>query len=134
MPRVRVEAPCRPTESVAKVKLALLQLFPDLRFEREDEVVAGVTERLDRLRELIRNQRIRDTARGQLLADRDADCTRISLSKQAAYMGFVNFAAPSPLGAVLVEIEDPDLTSVIDYLAESTVEPRVKSSARSDGT
>jgi len=134
VPRVRVETPCRPTESLAKVKVALLQLFPDLRFEREDELVVGTTENLDRLRELIRNQRIRDTARGQFLKGRNADRTQVSLSKQAAYMGLVNFAAPSPLGAVLVEIQDPDLTSVIDYVAESTVEPKLKPSDRSGGT
>ncbi len=134
MPRVRVEAPCRPTESLAKVKAALLHLFPDLRFEREDDLVVGVTDRLDRLRELIRNQRIRDTARGQLLAGRNASRTRISLSKQAAYMGRVNFAAPSPLGAVVIEIEDPDLTAVIDDVAESTTEPRVTPSGRTGGT
>ena len=134
VPRVRVETPCRPTESLAKVKVALLQLFPDLRFEREDELVVGTTENLDRLRELIRNQRIRDAARGQFLKGRNADRTRVSLSKQAAYMGLVNFAAPSPLGAVLVEIQDPDLTSVIDFVAESTVEPKLKPSDRSGGT
>ena len=134
VPRVRVETPCRSTESLAKVKLALLQLFPDLRFEREDELVVGTTENLDRLREMIRNQRIRDAARGQFLKGRNADRTRVSLSKQAAYMGLVNFAAPSPLGAVLVEIQDPDLTSVIDFVAESTVEPKLKPSDRSGGT
>jgi len=134
VPRVRVETPCRPTESLAKVKVALLNLFPDLRFEREDELVVGTTERLDRLREMIRNQKIRDTARGQFLGGRKADRTRVSLSKQAAYMGLVNFAAPSPLGAIVVEIEDPDLTSVIDDVAESTVEPKLRPSVRSGGT
>ena len=134
VPRVRVETPCRSTESLAKVKLALLQLFPDLRFEREDELVVGTTEHLDRLRDLIRNQKIRDTARGQFLKGRNADRTRVSLSKQAAYMGRVNFAAPSPLGVLVVEIEDADLASVIDYVAESTIEPEVKRSDRSGGT
>ncbi len=134
MPQVRVETPCRSTESLAKVKVALLNLFPDLGFEREDERVVGTTERLDRLRDLIRSQRIRDTARGQFLKGRNADRTKVSLSKQAAYMGFVNFAAPSPLGAIDVEIEDPDLMSVIDYVAESTVEPKVRPSVRSGGT
>ncbi len=114
--------------------MALLQLFPDLRFVQEDELVVGVTERLDRLRELIRHQKIRDTARGQLLAGRDAGRTQVSLSKQAAYMGLVNFAMRSPLGAIVVEIEDPDLTTVIDYVAESTVEPKIRPSGRNGGT
>ncbi len=134
MARVRIEAPCFPTEDPAKVKRALLQVFPDLIFTREDERMAGTTDSLDRLRELIRNQRIRDTARARLLGGRDGRRTRVSLSKQAAFMGRVNFAAPSPLGAIEVEIEDDDLTAVIDYVAESTVEPKVRSSGRTEGT
>ncbi len=116
------------------MKVALLNLFPDLRFEREDELVIGTTERLDRLREMIRIQKIRDTARGQFLSGRSANRTRVFLSKQAAFMGLVNFAAPSPLGAIVVEIEDPDLASLIDYVAESTVEPKLRPSARNAGT
>lgn len=134
MLRVRVETPCRSTESLAKVKLALLNLFPDLVFEREDEVVAGTTASLERLRACIRNQRIRDTARGQLTAGRDGDRTRVRLSKQAAYMGVVNFAVGAPLGDILVEVESDALTDVIDFVAESTVEPKVTPSARSEGT
>ncbi len=134
MLRVRAETPCRPTESLAKVKVALLHLFPDLAFEREDEQVVGTTSSLERLRELIRNQRIRDTARGQLLAGRHGDRTSVRLSKQAAYMGVVNFAAGAPLGDILVEIESDDLTATIDFVAESTVDRPVKPSVRSEGT
>lgn len=134
MLRVRVETPCRPTESLAKVKVALLQLFPDLAFDREDELVAGTTASLERLRDLIRGQRIRDTARGQLLAGRNGDRTRVVLSKQAAFMGIVNFAAGSALGDIRVEIESDELTAVIDRVAESTVDRPLRPSARSEGT
>ena len=134
MLRVRVETPCRSTESLAKVKVALLHLFPDLAFEREDEIVAGATASLDRLRELVRSQRIRDTARGQLHAGRHGDRTRIMLSKQAAFVGIVNFSVGSPLGDIAVEIESDDLGAVIDYVAESTVERAVRPSVRSEGT
>ncbi len=134
MLRVRVETPCRPTENLARVKVALLNLFPDLVFDREDETVSGTAASLDKLRELIRNQKIRDTARGQFLAGRDRDRTRVRLSKQAAYMGLVNFAAGAPLGDVVVDLESDELTVVIDFIAESTVEPKVTPSARSGGT
>lgn len=134
MPRVRVEAPCQPTESVAKIEAALRNLFPDLVIVRADDRVAGTTSRLEHFRELVRNQKIRDTARGQLLAGRRGDRTTVRLSKQAAAAGVVNFAIGSPLGDILVEIEDADLMSVIDYVAESTVEPRVRPSARTEGT
>lgn len=120
MLRVRVETPCRPTENRDRVRQALLQLFPDLVFRRDDDVVEGTAETLDRLRELIRNQKIRDTARKQLLAGRRGDATRVRLSKQAASVGRVNFALGSPLGDIEVEIESDALDAVIDDVAEST--------------
>ncbi len=131
---VRVETSCRATESPAKVKRALLNLFPDLAFEREDAVVAGTTASLEKLRELIRNQRIRDTARGQFYAGRFRERTQVALSKQAAYMGIVNFAVGSPLGDIVVTIESDDLTAVLDAVAESTLRRDVKPSDRSEGT
>ena len=124
MTRVRVETPCHPTESLEKVLAAVRNLFPDIAFERSDDIVRGTTENVDRLREFIRNQKIRDTARRQFLAGRRGDCTLVSLSKQAAFVGVVNFAAMSALGDILVEIEAEDLASVIDYVAESTVRPK----------
>lgn len=117
---VRVEAPCRPTEDPGKVRAALLQLFPDLRIEREGATIAGTSGSLERLRELIRTQRIRDTARGQLLAGREGDRSAVVLSKQAAAVGRVNFGAGSPLGDIRVEIESEDLATILDYVAEST--------------
>lgn len=134
MLRVRVEAPCRGTESAAKVRLAVLQLFPELVFETEEDRLVGTAASLDRLRELIRAQRIRDTARGQFLAGRQGNRTRVVLNKQAAFMGVVSFAAGSALGDIEVEIESDDLLAVIDYVAESTVEPKVTSSGRTEGT
>ncbi len=134
MLRVRVETPCRATEDSGKVKRALLHLFPDLAFEREDDLVVGTTASLDKLRELIRNQKIRDTSRGQFLAGRLADRTRVVLSKQAAYMGVVNFSVGGPLGDILVEITSDDLSAAIDFVAESTVERAVTPPARSAGT
>ena len=122
MLRVRVETPCHPTEDPEKVVGALRTLFPDLEVERRDRRILGTTGHLDRLRERIRDQRIRDTARRQLLAGRSADRTTIRLSKQAASRGVVNFAAGSPLGDVLVEIESDDLSAVIDDVAASTVD------------
>jgi predicted RNA binding protein with dsRBD fold (UPF0201 family) len=84
--------------------------------------VVGTTDSLERLRQRIRDQRIRDTARRQLRAGRQGDRTTVSLSKQAAFVGVVNFAAGSPLGDIVVEIESDALDAVIDDVAESTVE------------
>jgi len=83
--------------------------------------LTGTTESLERLRERIWDQRIRDTARRQFLAGRRGDRTVVRLNKQAAFVGVVNFAAGSPLGDIVVEIESDDLAAVIDHVAESTV-------------
>lgn len=134
MLRVRIETACHATEDPAKVRLALLNLFPDLVLEREDERFVGTAASLDRLRELIRAQRIRDSARGQLLAGRFRDRTRVALSKQAALMGVVNFSVGSALGDIEVEIESDELSAIIDDVAESTVDREVRPSARTEGT
>lgn len=124
MQRIRASAPVRPTEDAEKVKRALRTLFPDARIEEGSEAILGETESLDRLRELIRNQKIRDAARKQMLQGRRGARTVFALSKQAAFMGRVNFAAASPLGDIEVEIESDDLDAVIDDVAESTVGPK----------
>jgi len=118
--RVRVETPCRPTESPEAVSAAVQNLFPDAQIEIRDGVLVGTTGNLGRLRERIRTQRIRDTARRQLLSGRQGDRSTVRLSKQAASVGVVNFAS----GDIVVEIESDDLAAVIDDVAESTVEGR----------
>ena len=102
---------------------ALTNLFPDLSITRDDDAIEGETASIDRLRDLIRTQRIRDTARAQLLAARRGTVARVRLGKQAAVAGRVNFSSGSPLGDIEVEIESDDLGRLIDDLAESTVAP-----------
>ena len=134
MQRVRVSVPVRPTEDVNKVRRALLNVFPDLRIDASEDALRGTTESLDRLRELIRKLKIRDTARRVLLRGREGDRTRFDLSKQAAFSGRVSFAADSPLGDIAVEIESDRLEDVIDFVAESTIERRPTPSARNGRT
>jgi predicted RNA binding protein with dsRBD fold (UPF0201 family) len=120
--RVRVEVPCRPTETPELVAAALRRLFPDVRLESRDGRLEGTTENLDVFRQRIRDQRIRDTARRRLLAGRQGDRTTVTLSKQAAAVGVVNFSLGAPLGDIVLEIESDDLDAVIDHVAESTVD------------
>lgn len=130
MIRVLVSVPVRPTDDRTKVERALSNLFPDLHVEATPEGLRGETTGLERLGELIRNQRIRDTARSVLLRGRTAGRTRFELNKQAAYMGRVSFGATSPLGDILVEIQAEDLDAAIDVVAESTVRPKTMTSSR----
>jgi len=118
--RVRLRAGCKPTESLPKVKIALLNLFPDAAFTREDDRVEAESGSVDRLRERIKAQKIRDAARSALFAGIDGSVVRFALNKQAAYAGRVTFGTGSPLGDIEVEVEDGDPERIIDGIAEST--------------
>lgn len=124
-----------PTESVAKVKLACRAVFPDLAFKEEGDLLVGETATLDHFREMLRKQRIRDTAREVLIRGRQDGRTSFTLNKQAAYVGVVNFGAlRAPLGDIHVTIEEEDLDGLIDRVAESTVGRRLTGSrGRSEG-
>ena len=122
MPRILLRTPRKPTESLAKVKTAVLNVFPDARFGREDDVVEAEASSVERLREQIRNQKIRDTARTVLLRGRGTNTIRFGLNKQAAYVGTLSFAAEAtPLGDIEVLIETDDVDRLIDDIAESTL-------------
>jgi len=135
VPRVRVEAPVHATESAAKVKLACLNLFPDLAFIQEGDVLVGETTSLERFRTQVRHQRIRDTARGILIRNRNGSETHFRLNKQAAYMGLVNFGTGAALGDLAVTVAEENMDALIDHVAESTVGRRLTGTRdRTEGT
>ena len=129
-----MEASVHPTESVAKVKLACLNVFPDLTFVEEGEALVGEGSDLERLRTILRNQKIRDAARSVMIRHREGTVLRFLLNKQAAYMGRVNFGTGAPLGDLAVTIEDENMDALIDRVAESTVGERLRSRDRTGGT
>jgi hypothetical protein len=117
-----------PTEDEKKVERALLKLFPSARPEKrtEEGVTVGLMVRgtglefLSPLRNLIRQERIRATARSIFLRSSQERVMYIYLNKQAAFMGRVSFCAPvgeSPHGPISIAVESDDMQSVIDYLA-----------------
>jgi predicted RNA binding protein with dsRBD fold (UPF0201 family) len=110
------------------VRAAILALFPDALFhETPQEIVAQVAS-LDRLRQLIRSQRIPDTARSVMLGGiyNDPETTFL-LGKQAAAAGRAHFGPlRSPLGDLAVTIAAGDLDAVeraIYWLAPDTTVP-----------
>lgn len=130
MLRVTARAPVRPTEDPAKVRLALVNVFPGAEVrDGEGEVRADVPD-LARLRELVRSQRIPDTARGVMLAGLTDDGlrSRFRLGKQAAAAGRAHFGPiREPLGEIVVELrgdEPGEVERAIYRLApDTTVEP-----------
>jgi len=107
------------------VRQALRNLFPDAVLVEDGSQVRAEAGDLEHLRELLHDQRIRDTARDQLIAGRKEGRLRFTLSKQAAFAGRVSFAAGSPLGDIAVTVETEDLDALIDHVAESTVGKRL---------
>ncbi|HHT75414.1 MAG TPA: RNA-binding domain-containing protein [Methanomassiliicoccaceae archaeon] len=118
-------AACFPTEDREKVRRALLNLFPEGEVEEHEDVIIVRTESGERLRQLIIDHHIRDTARSMMLCGRSGRVSSFKLNKQVAYVNKISFVEGSPaLGAIDIEVEDEDIDAAIDYLAESTVEVR----------
>jgi len=127
------EATVEPTEDEKKVERAILKLFPSGRpGRRVDEgnpvgvyVQGNGLDFLATLRNLIRQERIRNTARTIFLRNARDRVLQIYLNKQAAFMGRVSFCAPtgeSPHGPVSVTVESDEIQTVIDYLAQTVVD------------
>lgn len=117
--KVTVKTPVRKTESFDRVKKALLNIFPELEVELIKEKLAGKTDNLDKFKELLRNQKIRSTARGLFLKNKRGSELRFQLNKQAAWVGKLNFTEePQPLGSIQVIIENRNLDGIIDDLTK----------------
>ena len=132
MLRIRARAPVHATEDPAKVRLALIHLFPGAEVQEGTEEVWADVPDLARLRELVRSQRIPDTARGVMLAGLSDDGlrTRFRLGKQAAAAGRAHFGPiREPLGEVVLEMTGDapgEVERAIYRLApDTTVEPEL---------
>ena len=124
-----MEAESRPTEDPEKVKEAILQIIEpeEINIEGDDfkRIIACSTriESLEKLRRLLRTQRILDAARGAMKKGLGKELLTFYLHKQALYAGrlsFVSSDSESPLGAVHVIIRHPEIRKVLDWLAPPT--------------
>lgn len=130
MLRIMVRAPVRPTEDPARVRQAVLKMFPGAVLQETEEWVHAREVTLDRLRELIRNMQIPDSARGAMLQNlsRDGRMTWFLLGKQAAAVGRAHFGPlRSPLGDIEVVLEsdaDGEVERAVYRAApDTTVDP-----------
>jgi len=125
--RITAEANLNPTEDEAKVRRALLNIFPEAKAEKitkpdgvELIMVNGSSMGfLGAFRRLLKQDKIRDTARKVLLARIEGERIIICLHKQAAFAGHASFCAPvgeSPQGPITIRIETPTPEAVVDYL------------------
>jgi predicted RNA binding protein with dsRBD fold (UPF0201 family) len=126
--RLRVEAEVRPTEAREKVEAAVKRIFPTLELKQVGDSVVGESVdvgSLSRLHQLLRQQKILDSARSVMFAGKRGESTRFMLNKQVAFVGRVSFTdGESPLGPIVVTLEAPDIDRLIDYLAPRTQDGR----------
>lgn len=123
MADVTVSCPVYPSEDPDKVRAALLSIFPTGDFALADGEMKGPAD-LDRFGELIRRQKILDTARSQMQKGirKGKGRTVFSLNKQVATVGKVSFVDyRTVLGTITVSVEDEDIEGLIDRVAPMTV-------------
>jgi predicted RNA binding protein with dsRBD fold (UPF0201 family)/dephospho-CoA kinase len=122
-----VSALVYPTELEEKVRHAIENVFPGarLRMIKQKGYVDRLegTAGLDRLHELLRRQRILDTARSAMFKGLKDSEISFELNKKAAYMGDLNFLDHEvALGGIYVTIRYKDPRLIIDWLAPETRE------------
>lgn len=125
--KIEVSVPVYPSEDIDKVKQAVSNLletpnFNELRINAVTYLTCILEERmeLDKLREMLEKERIRNAARRLLRKNRSRDRLFFFLNKQAAYVGRVSFSeahGESPLGPIQFKVESDDIDSLIDWLA-----------------
>jgi len=89
---VEIETIVHPTEDEEKVVKAVKNLFPDANIRLDGGKLYAVSQNLSKLRELLRKQKILDTARTELLKNRLGSETTVYLNKQTAVVSRINFA------------------------------------------
>ena len=128
---IRVETEVNPTEAEEKVKLAVANMFGDISLQTKPSYRGSMLtgeakgqEALVKLRNLLRNDRVRDAARKVFLAGLRGETISFCLNKQVAFAGHVSFSdeeAESPLGPIRVVIECENPRQLIDWLAPRTI-------------
>ncbi len=124
---VEIETEIHPTESEEKVVNAIKNIFPDAEIKVEDGKLVGKAKNLERFRELLRRQKILDTARSEMLKSRKGNEVTVYLNKQTATVSKINFcdsdAVLSPL-RVTFRLNNISFQLFLDYLAPETKDGR----------
>ena len=127
---VFVETQINPTENEDNVKAAVnnfldnatITIKPSIKGSSLTAVAKG-QDSLFKLRNLLRNDRIRDASRRLLFKSIRGTMISFYLNKQVAFVGHISFSeesAESPLGPIRVNIETDNPEQLIDWLAEKT--------------
>lgn len=123
-------AEVNPTEDEEKVRAAINNVLGNVTFivkpsQRGSILVANAKgqDSLIKLRNIMRNDRVRDASRRLLLKSIRGNSIGFFLNKQVAYAGHVSFSeetAESPLGPIQFSIETDKPQELVEWLAEKT--------------
>ncbi|RLI77666.1 hypothetical protein DRP05_09470 [Archaeoglobales archaeon] len=120
---VEIETTIFPTEDEEKVVDAVKNLFPKAKIKIENGKLYAKTTDLNKFRELLRRQRILDTARTELIKGKQNDEIIVYLNKQTATISRINFceenAILSPL-KVTFKLYNVPFGRFLDYLTPQT--------------
>jgi len=120
---ILIETTVHPTEDVNKVIQAVKNIFPDAEVEIENGKLRAKAWDLSKFRDLLRKQRILDTARSELYRGVSGNEITIYLNKQTAVISKINFADEdailSPL-KVTFKLYGVSVGRFIDYVAPAT--------------
>ena len=127
---VFVEAEINPTESEDNVKVAVTNFLENATITIKPAIkgstltaVAKGQDSLIKLRNMLRNDRIRDASRRLLFKSIRGTMISFCLNKQVVFSGHISFSertAESSLGPIRVNIETENAEQLIDWLAEKT--------------
>ncbi|NLF87800.1 hypothetical protein GX563_03140 [Candidatus Bathyarchaeota archaeon] len=127
---VYVETEINPTEDEEKVRQAVntvlgnaeITVKPSARGSSLNAEAKG-QDSLIKLRNILRNDRVRDAARRLLFKSIRGNTISFYLNKQVAFAGHVSFCeetAESPLGPLRFRIETDDAEQLVEWIAEKT--------------
>ena len=118
---IKISTRVYPTENVEKIKNAILLLFPDTVFNLQNHNLLGESHSLDEFAKILKDQRIRDAARGVFLRNLRNGKIKFRINKQVATVGKISFSVgDAPLGDITVEVEADSLFEVVDWIAPDT--------------
>ena len=127
---VYLEAEINPTESEEKVNIAVTNVLCNAKITIKPAnkgslltAQAKGQDSLVKLRNLMRNDRVRDASRKLLFHSIRGNAISFCLNKQVAFAGHISFCeetAESPLGPIRVTIESDNPRQLIEWLAEKS--------------
>jgi len=119
---IQVFCQINPSEDPEKVKLAVNNIFPDIKLETFDTEITGKTNNFSALSQIsksIHEKNIKNAYQRILKTNNDGESTWFYLNKQAAFVNIVALcseANESSLGPVKVILRSNDIEQVIESI------------------